>query len=131
MADKKIVTVNSLKKGSYVIIDDAPCVVVDIKTSSPGKHGSAKANITAVGIVDGKKRSIIRHTGDDIEAPVIEKKDAQVITVNGNIATVMDLQTYETFDLEIPEELQGQIQEGGIVLYWEVLNYKILKQVKQ
>ncbi len=131
MADKKIVTVNTLKKGSYVIIDDAPCIVTDIKTSSPGKHGSAKANITAVGIIDGKKRSIIRHTGDDIEAPIIEKKDAQVISVNGNTAMVMDLQSYETFELTIPEELQGQVNEGNIVLYWEVLNYRLLKQVKQ
>jgi len=131
MGDKKIINVNTLKKGSYVIIDEEPCVVQDIKTSSPGKHGSAKVNITAVGIIDGKKRNIIKHSGDDIEAPVIEKKDAQVLSINNDRAMVMDMQTYESFEIEVPEEFQGKVSEGSIVLYWDVLNYKILKQIKQ
>jgi len=39
----------------------------------------------------------------------IEKKTAQVLSIQGNTANVMDSETYETFDLEIPEELKGQV----------------------
>ena len=46
----KIVSVSSLKKGSYIIIDGAACKVTDLKISRPGKHGHAKVNLTAVGI---------------------------------------------------------------------------------
>ncbi len=130
MADKKIVTVNTLKKGSYVIIDDEPCVVVDIRTSSPGKHGSAKANITAIGLIDGKKRNIIKHTGDDIESPIIEKKNAQVLSVQGDNAMLMDMQSYETFEVAIPEELKEDVKEGVMVLYWDIMGHKVIKQVK-
>jgi len=46
------------RKGDFIMIDDVPCRVVDISLSKPGKHGSAKARIIAVGIIDGKKREI-------------------------------------------------------------------------
>jgi len=42
----------------------------------------------------------------------------------------MDVSTYETFDLKIPEELKAEVKEGKEVLYWIILNDKIIKQVK-
>ena len=47
-----------------------------------------------------------------------------------NMANVMDSESFETFDLEIPEELEGQVVEGVEVLYWEILDDKVIKQVK-
>ncbi len=43
----------------------------------------------------------------------------------------MDSGTYETFDLKIPEELKGEVKEGGSVLYWVILTDKVMKQVKE
>jgi len=127
--DKKRVSTSSLKKGSYILIDDIASTVTDINISRPGKHGHAKANIMAVGMIDGRKRNMV--TGDhEVEAPVIGKKNAQVLTVSGNMANVMDSESYETFDLAIPEELQGTVSEGSIVVYWEIMFDKIMKQVK-
>lgn len=37
------------------MINDRPCRVVEVTTSKPGKHGHAKANITAIDIFNGKK----------------------------------------------------------------------------
>jgi len=42
----------------------------------------------------------------------------------------MDVETYETFDIEIPEELKADCQPGTTVLYWIVLSDKIMKQIK-
>src|SRR3989339_1076642 len=112
MYEKKLVSVGTLKKGDTIIIDEAPCKITDTATSRPGKHGHAKVNLTAVGILDGKKRQTVMPGHDKVEAPIIEKKNAQVLSVSGNMASVMDSETYETFELEIPEELQAEIKEG-------------------
>lgn len=127
--DKKHVSTSSLKKGSYILVDDIASTITDISISRPGKHGHAKANIMAVGMIDGRKRNMV--TGDhEVEAPIIGKKNAQVLTVSGNMANVMDSESYETFDLAIPEELQGTVSEGSVVVYWEIMFDRVMKQVK-
>jgi len=127
---KKLSSVGSLQKGSYIIVDGAACKVTDTKTSRPGKHGHAKVNLMAVGILDGKKRNMILPGHDNVEVPVIEKKTAQVLSITGNTANVMDSETYETFDLEIPADLKADCVEGCNVLYWIILNDKVIKQIK-
>ncbi len=119
-----------MQKGNYVIIDGVACKVVDTQTSRPGKHGHAKVRIVAVGLIDSKKRDLVMPGHDNIEVPIIEKKTAQVLSISNNVANVMDSETYETFDLQIPEELKGQVVEGGYVLYWLILSERVIKQVK-
>ena len=126
----KIQSVGSLQKGSYIVLENAACRVVDTQGSRPGKHGHAKVRLTAVGIVDEKKRIVVMPGHDNVEVPIIEKKSAQVLSVQDDTANVMDSETYETFDLKIPEELKGQVAEGLNVLYWVILNDKVMKQVK-
>jgi len=126
----KLQSVGSLQKGSYIVIDGAACKVVSTATSRPGKHGHAKVNLMAVGLIDGKKRNLVLPGHDNVEVPIIEKKTAQVLSVSGGTANVMDSETYETFDLEIPEELKGSVVEGCSVLYWLILTEKVMKQVK-
>lgn len=126
----KLGSIGSLQKGSYVVIDGAACKVTNTQTSRPGKHGHAKVRLEAVGMIDGKKRVIVGPGHDNIEIPIVEKKTAQVLSLQDNKANVMDSETYETFDLEIPEELKGQLVEGCNVLYWVILDKKVMKQLK-
>ena len=126
----KPVDVGSLKKGNYVVLEGAACVVTDTQVSRPGKHGHAKVRLTAVGIVDDKKRVVVMPGHDKLEAPIIEKKTAQVLSISGDMANVMENETYETFDLKIPEELKAQVVEGVNVIYWVILNDKVMKQVQ-
>ena len=84
----------------------------------------------AVGILDGKKRNLVLPGHDMVEVPIVEKKTAQVLSVHGDTANVMDSETYETFDLKIPDELSGQVVEGCTVLYWDILNERVMKQIK-
>jgi translation initiation factor 5A len=120
----------SMKPGSYIIMDGAACKVVDIQISRPGKHGHAKARITAVGLIDGKKRVEVMPGHDKVDVPIIGKKSAQVLSVTGNVANVIDADTYETFDMQIPDELKGEVVEGVSILYWQILAEKVMKQVK-
>ena len=128
--DKKVTNAGSLKAGNYVIFDGAPCVVKNIALSKTGKHGSMKCRIEAIGLIDNQKRIKIYPSSDRVEVPILEKKDAQVLSVHENIANVMDLESFETFDIDIPEELKNQVNEGNQVIYWTVMDKKILKQVK-
>lgn len=130
MGEVKQVEISSIKKGNYVVIDGHASIATDIQVSRPGKHGHAKIRLTAAGIKDGNKRVVMMPGHDRIEAPIIEKKTAQVLSVTGNTANLMDMGTFETFDAEIPEELQAECVEGVYVLFWDVLDDKLIKQVK-
>jgi len=127
---KKFTTAGQLKKGDTVLIQGEPCKVTGVQISRPGKHGHAKVRFEGTGIVDGKKRIEVMPGHDRVEVPIIDKKSAQVLSVNNGTANVMDMETYETFDLDIPDELKDQVAAGGQVIYWKIMDYKVLKQVK-
>jgi len=126
----KITAVSSLKEGSYIIIDGEPCKIIKIEKSKPGKHGAAKAHIVAVGVFDGAKRSIIKPVDAKVEVPIINKKSAQVISVNPLM--LMDLETYETFEVTPPDEedVRSKLKEGVEVEYWEVAGKRKIMRVK-
>jgi len=130
MGDIKLVSVGSLKKGNYVVIEGVACTVSDTQTSRPGKHGHAKVRMDAIGMLDGKKRVIVMPGHDNIEAPIIDKRNAQVLSITGDSANVMDSDSFETFDLAIPEDLKGEVTSGSTVVYWIIMDDKVMKQVK-
>ncbi|MFH1211888.1 MAG: translation initiation factor IF-5A [Candidatus Woesearchaeota archaeon] len=130
MGEVKKVSVGSIQKGRYIVLDGAACVVTSVQTSRPGKHGHAKVRLEAVGLIDDKKRQAVMPGHDLIDTPVIEKKIAQVLSISNDSANVMDSETYETFDLKIPDELKGDVKEGSAVLYWVVLEERVMKQMK-
>ncbi len=127
---KEVVEVGKLKDGRFVIIDDEPCRIVGFSTSAPGKHGHAKAKIDAIGLFDGQKRTVVRPTSAKIEVPIIERGGAQVLAIIGNNAQLMDLKTYETFELPIPMNLRGEVREGVEVEYIQALGRRKIERVK-
>ncbi|KYH39296.1 MAG: translation initiation factor IF-5A [Candidatus Hecatellales archaeon B24] len=126
------VDVGSVKEGQYIIVDGEPCRVVSLEKSKPGKHGSAKARIVAIGVFDGVKRSIVSPVDARIEVPVIEKRSGQVISTTPEVVQLMDLETYETFETPMPaeEELKSRIADGAEVEYWRILGRVKIVRVK-
>ncbi len=127
---KKSVSASTLKVGSYVIIDGAACRITNIQVSRPGKHGHAKMRMEGIGLIDEKKRIIVMPGHDAVEVPIIGKNTAQVLSIVGDTANVMDSESYETFDIKIPPELKGTVTEGSTVLYWQILEDRVMKQLK-
>ncbi|MEM2874502.1 MAG: translation initiation factor IF-5A [Candidatus Hadarchaeales archaeon] len=127
---KEITEIGKLKEGRFVIVDDEPCRIVGFSTSAPGKHGHAKAKIDAVGLFDSQKRTIVRPTNAKIEVPIIERGSAQVLAIVSNNAQLMDLNTYETFELPIPINLRGDVREGVEVEYIQALGRRKIERVK-
>ena len=124
----KVVEIKTLKQGKYLVLDGEASKIISISTSSPGKHGAAKARIEAVGLFDNQKRSLVKPVNAKVDVPIIDKRVGQVIALMGEEVQLMDLETYETIDLPIPEELKDEIVEGKEVEYIEAMgNMKIMR----
>ena len=130
MSESKQVLATTLKKGSSVIIDGIACSVRDIQISKTGKHGHAKCRIEAIGMIDGNKKIIVVPGHEKMESPIIEKRSAQILSIHENVANVMDTEGYETFDLNIPDELKDRASEGKKVMYWIIIDIKVMKEIK-
>jgi translation initiation factor 5A len=106
-----------------MIIDGEPCHIVDITKSKPGKHGSAKARIVAIGVFDGQKRQFVKPVDSNAEVPIIDKRTGQVFAVNPNGVQIMDLETFEYLDAPFPEEgdLKSKIVAGAEIEYWKIM----------
>ena len=128
--DTKQAQAKSLKKGSTVVFDGVACVVKSIQLSKPGKHGSKKARIEAVGIINNDKKIKVMPADDNIDVPLIGKHAAQVLSVSGERANIMDLETYETFDIKVPEEQKAEVIEGAQIVYYTILGEKVLRTDK-
>ncbi len=121
--------VRELKEGRYVNIDDEPCKILSISTSKPGKHGEAKARIEAVGIFDGNKKSVVYPVKHKVQVPMIDKRQAQVVSIQGGEAQLMDLETYEMFQLPMPEDIKDTLRAGSDVLYIVAMGRKKITRV--
>jgi translation initiation factor 5A len=109
--------IRELKVGRYVNIDESPCKIISISTSKPGKHGSAKANIDAVDIFSGSKKSINAPVSTKVQVPQIDKRKGQVLSIQGDEVQIMDLETFETFSMAINDDHESVLAEGGEIMY--------------
>jgi translation initiation factor 5A len=125
----KFVSATELKEGSYAMIEDAPCVVRKIDISKTGKHGASKVRIEAVGVIDDKKRIIIKPGHEKMAVPLIEKKKGQVLSVGESSVSLMDIESFETIDVQFLQEIKAELQEGIQVEYWDVEGARIVKRV--
>ena len=128
--EKRQTEIKQLKPGGFVIVDEVPCRVDSVQISKPGKHGGAKARLSAVGLFDDQRRIIVKPADSRVDVPVIEKKSMQVIAIIGDNVQLMDLQDYSQKEIRIPDELKGQLTEGDEVLVWQFGAYIMIKGKK-
>lgn len=122
----------ALRVGSYVVIKEEPCRIINLTKSKPGKHGSAKVRVVAIGVFDGAKRSFVKPISAQVEVPIIEKRSAQVIALLPATLQVMDLETYEIFETPIPEEkeIKSKLDSGVEIEYWRILGRTKIMRTK-
>jgi len=132
MGMSKPMETGAIRVGSYVVIEGEPCRVVDLTKSKPGKHGSAKARVVAIGVFDGAKRSFVKPVDAQVEVPIIEKRGGQVIALLPATVQVMDLETYEILETPIPEEeeIKSKLEPGVEVEYFRILGRTKIMRTK-
>jgi len=126
---KQLAEVRTLKVNRYMIIDDEPCKIMSYSTSKPGKHGEAKARIEAIGVFDRQKRSVVHPVKHKIHVPLIDKRNAQVLALMGDNVQLMDMETYDTFEMSIPDEFKGKLKPGSEISYLEALGRKKITKI--
>ncbi|OIO25724.1 translation initiation factor IF-5A [Candidatus Micrarchaeota archaeon CG_4_10_14_0_2_um_filter_55_9] len=129
MVDRIFSTMGALKIGKYVIIEDHPCRIVSVDKSKPGKHGAAKVSAVAISLFDDSKHSLMKSSDADCEVPIIERKRSQIVNADGSTATLMDKESYETFDVQIPEEMRSDVEVGKEIQYMEVMGKRLLLRI--
>jgi translation initiation factor 5A len=125
-------SLGELRVGSFVVIGGEPCRIVEMSRTKTGKHGSAKVHVVAIGVFSGQKRTMVAPVDARVEVPVVEKRIGQVLADTGAGLQVMDLETYETFELEKPEdpELAARIKPGVEVEYWVIMGRSKIMRVR-
>ena len=95
-----------MKPGSYIIMKEQwPCKVTAFSTAKPGKHGSAKAMITAKDIFTDKQYEETFGTGDMIPRPIVTKTESTLLCVDddGKLDIMLADGTMKE-DLNLPTE---------------------------
>ena len=111
----------SLKKGGFVCIKGFPCKISEITTSKTGKHGHAKANITAIDIFTGKKYEEVAPTSHSLPVPNVKTSQFDLLDIatqpddnDKYPLSLMDDEGETREDLNLPddEELAAKIKEA-------------------
>jgi translation initiation factor 5A len=123
----KIINAVELKVGMNVTVEGEPCTVKKIDISKTGKHGHSKARVEAVGIISGVKKVFVVPGHDRVEVPNVDKKKGQVLSV-GDKVSLMDLESFETLEVNCPDEIKAELQENSNVEYWDVEGEKVIKR---
>lgn len=133
----KPVDLGSLKIGSYILLPVSdqptgePCRISEYDTSKPGKHGAAKARIVGVGVFDDQKRPHVGPVSMQVHVPLIDKRTGQIISISGDIIQIMDSETFETIDVTLVDEsIQGKLENGQNVEYWNVMDRTKIMRIK-
>jgi len=73
---------SAFRKNEFIVLKGRPCKVVEMSTSKTGKHGHAKVHIVGLDIFTGKKYEDICPSTHNMEAPVVKRKDYQLMSIN-------------------------------------------------
>lgn len=125
----RVIGATEMRVGTFLMLDGVAHQVKKMDVSKTGKHGHAKVRYEAVSIITGKKKVQVVPGHDKFEVPMIDKRQAQVLSVHGDSANIMDSENYENYDLPISEELKESVKDGVTVEYWDVEGEKVIKRV--
>ena len=124
----KLINATEVRNGTAILLDGEPCLVKSFDVSKTGKHGHAKVRVEAVSVLSGKKKVVVKPGHDKFEVPMINKRKAQVLSVGEGNANVMDLESFETIDISVPEDLKGELAPENQVEYWDIEGTKVIKR---
>merc|ERR1712032_1288226 len=69
------------------MIKDFPCKITEISISKTGKHGHAKAHVFGNDIFTGKKYEDVFPTSHNVDAPVVNKVEVEVVSIEEGSST--------------------------------------------
>lgn len=125
----KLIDAHGAKPGTTIMIDGEAYSVRTNDISKSGKHGASKCRIEAINLITGNKKVLACPGAERFEVPMIEKKKAQVLSVSGDKASIMDLESYETLELPYIQEIKEKLAPEKQVEYWDIEGKKVIMRV--
>ena len=123
----KFINATDAKVGTNILIEGETYTVKKMDVSKTGKHGHAKCRIEAVGIMNDQKKVFVVPGHERFEVPMVNKRKAQILSKAEKVS-VMDLESFETLEIDCPEELKEELSENDNVEYWEINGKTIIKR---
>merc|ERR1712224_174138 len=103
------VMAGNLKKGSFVVIKNRPCKIVDTSTSKTGKHGHAKVHLVALDIFTGAKKEDICPSTHNMNVPNVVRRDFQFVDIDSDgMLSLMDDSGEMKEDIKCPDNDVGK-----------------------
>jgi len=124
----KIINATEARIGTNILLDGQSFTVKKMDTSKTGKHGHAKCRVEAVNMLTGNKKVFVVPGHDRFEVPLVTKNKAQILSLSDSKVSIMDLGSFETIEVDLTEELKGQLAENDNVEYWDIEGTLILKR---
>ncbi len=124
----KIISATEAKSGTILTIEKDYYTVKSHDTSKAGKHGPSRVRFEAINLFDGKKKVVSGPGHEKFEVPLIKKLRGQVLSIKNNMASIMDLETFETIDSPFNIGETGELNENDNVEYWDIEGKVIIKR---
>lgn len=102
-------TSNDLKRGLVILLDSAPCLVLEVASQSPSARGGSTLIKTKYrNLLTGNVLEKAFKAGDRVDAADFEKRKGQFLYADGDHGVFMCLESYEQY--EISDELFGPVR---------------------
>ncbi len=125
----KIINATEARVGTNILLEGKSFTIKKMDVSKTGKHGHSKVRVEAVNILDGNKKVFVVPGHDKIEIPLIDKRKAQVLSKVDKKVSIMDLENFETLEVDCPdEEVFNSLKENDNCEYWDIEGLKIIKR---
>ncbi len=125
----RLIDATQARSGNIIMIEGEPFTVRSNDISKSGKHGASKCRIEAIGVFTGKKKILAIPGSERFDVPNVEKKKYQVLNIEDDKVSAMDMETYETLDLPINEDLREQILPEKQVEVWDIEGKRAIMRV--
>lgn len=112
-------TSNDLKRGQVILLDNSPCLVLEIASQSPSARGGST-------LIKTKYRNLLTSqvlektfkAGERVDAADFEKRKGQFLYADGENGIFMDLESYEQYELgdEMYGPVKGYLLDGTEVV---------------
>jgi elongation factor P len=102
-------TSNDLKRGQVILLDGAPCLVLDVTSQSPSARGGSTLIKTRYrNLLTAQVLEKAFKAGERVDAADFEKRKGQFLYADGDNGIFMDLESYEQY--ELGEEMYGPVR---------------------
>jgi len=112
-------TSNDLKRGLVFLLDNAPCLVLDISSQSPSARGGNTLIKTKYrNLLTGQVMEKTFKAGDRVDDADFEKRKGQFLYADNDNGVFMDLESYEQYELgdDMYGPVKGFLLEGTEVI---------------